>query len=251
MPQTWNPVVRHFESLDSTNTALVAAAATGVEAGTAYVADFQTAGRGRRDRTWEAPPRSSLLCSVLLRPTIALAEAHLATIAMALSARVAVGRATGSLPLLKWPNDLLFDDAKFGGILAEVAPSPSGRPEALAIVVGIGVNLTFRGPVEANATSLLDATGVTVDRDEFLALLIQELGHRQSLLDDDEGRAALLREYSGVLATLGRDVRVELSDSSITGTAKLVGQVGELGVEVHGELRWFHAGDVVHLRRIS
>lgn len=250
MAEPWNPVVHHFESLGSTNTSLVADAVAGAPAGTVYVADFQTAGRGRRDRTWEAPPKSSLLCSVLLRPTIALSEAHLATIAMALAARAAVGRATGETPLLKWPNDLLFAGAKFGGILAEVARdarTPLGTDD-LGLVVGIGVNLTFSGPPQATATSLLKATGKEIDRDAFLALLLDELGPRQDLLNTVVGRQMLLEEYGAVLSTLGHEVRVELADSFVVGQAVRIGVAGELGVKVNGELSWFHAGDVVHLR---
>jgi BirA family biotin operon repressor/biotin-[acetyl-CoA-carboxylase] ligase len=248
MAELWKTDVHHFESLGSTNTSLVADAGSGLPAGTVYVADFQTAGRGRRDRTWEAPPKSSLLCSVLLRPTIQLAEAHLATIAMALSARAAVGSATGLTPMLKWPNDLLFNDAKFGGILAEVAAPFADRPGELALVVGIGINLTFSGPPESVATSLLKATGATIDRDGFLSLLLEELGPRQSQLNAAEGRADLLGEYESVLSTLGREVRVELTDSMVTGQAKSIGPSGELGVEIDGVVRFFHAGDVVHLR---
>ena len=248
MAEPWKTDVHHFESLGSTNTSLVAEAGAGAPAGTVYVADFQTAGRGRRDRTWEAPPKSSLLCSVLLRPTIELAEAHLATIAMALSARAAVGGATGVTPMLKWPNDLLFDDAKFGGILAEVAASPTSRTGELALVVGIGVNLTFSGPPESVATSLLKATGKTVDRDAFLEVLLEELSPRQAQLSTPEGRVALLAEYEAVLSTLGREVRVELADEMLTGQATSIGPSGELGVEIEGILRFFHAGDVVHLR---
>ncbi len=248
MAEPWNPTIHHFESLGSTNTSLVADATNGAPAGTVYVADFQTAGRGRRDRTWEAPPESSLLCSVLLRPTISLAEAHLATIAMALAAQTAVERATTKAPLLKWPNDLLFDGAKFGGILAEVVPQSSPGSQQVALVVGIGINLTFSGPPESEATSLEKATGRIIERDAFLHLLLEELGNRQSLLNNQSGRTTLLAEYKGVLSTLGREVRVELADTSLVGQASTIGASGELGVEVDGELLWFHAGDVVHLR---
>ena len=249
MSTIWNPVIERFETLASTNTTLVEQAVRGAATGTVLVADFQSAGRGRRDRSWEAPPKSSLLCSVLLRPSVALAEAHLVTIAMALAARAAVARATQVTPLLKWPNDLLLGGAKFGGILAEVAaPAPGGDADTLAIVVGLGVNLTFEGPPEATSTSLATATGKTVGRDEFLNLVLEELGERQALLDDETGRTRLLEEYRSVLSTIGLDVRVELAEESLIGRAVSIGSRGELGVDIDGDLRWFNAGDVVHLR---
>ena len=136
MADSWNPTIEKFSSLPSTNTLAGERANAGAPAGLTLVADFQTSGRGRLDRTWEAPPKASLLCSVLLRPTLPSELLHLATIAMALAARSAVSAVTGVVPELKWPNDVLLEGKKFGGILAEAhLAAPGGAPGTLAIVV--------------------------------------------------------------------------------------------------------------------
>ncbi|MEI6700774.1 MAG: biotin--[acetyl-CoA-carboxylase] ligase, partial [Actinomycetota bacterium] len=220
MTDRWNPILEHFSSLPSTNTLAGDRAAAGAPAGLTLVADFQTAGRGRLDRSWEAPPKSSLLCSVLLRPTLPPSLLHLATIAMALSARAAVRVVTGVAPELKWPNDVLLSGRKFGGILAEAhLDAPGGPPNSIAVVVGIGINLTFDGPPEANATSLQTSTGQTIDRDLLLDALLEALGPRQGLLDTVEGRADLMTEYREALSTIGQLVAVHLPNGAQHGEA--------------------------------
>ena len=125
---------------------------TGAPEGLVALADFQTAGRGRLDRRWESPPGASLLCSILLRAPVAPDELQLVVAAVALSARAAIVRLSGVRPDLKWPNDLIVGDAKLAGLLAEIVSSGDG----LAAVVGIGVNLTYDGPDDVDATSVLE-----------------------------------------------------------------------------------------------
>jgi BirA family biotin operon repressor/biotin-[acetyl-CoA-carboxylase] ligase len=199
------------------------------------VADHQTAGRGRLGRTWEAPPGGSLLMSVLLRPSLPPERLHLATAAVALAAAGACEDEAGFRPGLKWPNDLLVEDRKLAGVLAEA--------DLPAVVVGLGLNVDWpAGAVPAGGTAVNLVAGRDVDRDALLAALLRRLGQ---LVAD---WAAVPSLYRASCATLGRVVRVELPDETFTGTAADVTDAGHLLVDVGMCLREVTAGDVVHVR---
>src|SRR2546423_7667400 len=126
--------VRRFAELDSTNRHALELARQGVPEGLVVVADHQTAGRGRLGRSWEAPPGSSLLMSMLLRPSLAPERLHLTTVAVALAAADACEEEAGFRPALKRPNDLVVDDRKLGGIPAAV-PDPRARAAGPCLIV--------------------------------------------------------------------------------------------------------------------
>jgi len=243
-------VVHRFDETDSTNDWALAAGRDGAPDRTVAVADFQRRGRGRLDRRWEAPPGSALLCSVLLRAVLGAEDRHLCAVAVALAARQACGVVAGLDVGLKWPNDLVVGDKKLGGILAE---SDGGTDDvgATAVVVGLGLNLTWDGPAEAGGTSILAATGTGVDRDALLAAYLDALGARVDDLRSAKGRAALVREYRARLVTIGRRVAVQLHDASFEGTALDVTDRGHLVVATDAGTRTVAAGDVVHLRPAS
>ena len=129
--------IREFAEIDSTNTYLAQEAQSGAPEGVVARADFQSAGRGRLDRSWEAPRGVSLLASILLRPVVPPEQRFLVSAAVALSARTALTRLCGLQPALKWPNDLVVGDRKLGGLLGEVvgddAPIDSAREFAVAL----------------------------------------------------------------------------------------------------------------------
>jgi BirA family biotin operon repressor/biotin-[acetyl-CoA-carboxylase] ligase len=242
-PVCWR--VEEFASIDSTNTWLSERAARGAPEGLVAMAEFQSAGRGRLGRTWESPPRSSLLTSILLRPTVVEEDRHLATVIVALAARAALVRLCGVRPSLKWPNDLVVVDAKLGGILAEAVLDDAGE---LAIVVGLGLNLTQPGPPEAHGTCVRDLAGVTLDPRAVLDLLLEELEPRLALLKDGD-RAVLRSEFAMALGTIGRAVRVEGHRGTLEGLARGVDDAGRLEVATDdGAVVVVDVGDVVHLR---
>jgi BirA family biotin operon repressor/biotin-[acetyl-CoA-carboxylase] ligase len=230
--------VRWFDSLDSTNRYVLEEARRGAAEGLVAVADFQTAGRGRRGRDWVAPPGASLLVSVLLRPSLAPEQTPLVTMACAVAMAVAIARVAGFTPGLKWPNDLVVGDRKLAGILAE--------REGDAVVVGAGVNVEWREfPPELaeTATACNLEAGHAVDRRAVLDAFLAELDARYAELD------AVTAEYRSRLATLGRRVRVERSGDALVGRAVGVGDFGQLLVEGdQGDVVEVHVGDVVHLR---
>ncbi len=242
----FSDIVRLGE-VDSTNRYLSEQARAGAEEGLVVVADHQTAGRGRLGRRWESPPGTSLLCSVLLRPSLGPEKLHLAAVAVALSAASACASVAGVEPAVKWPNDLVVGEAKVAGVLAEVVPGPEAAAP-LGLVVGVGVNLTWPGPPGAGGTSLVAAGGSTVTADELLEGLLDELEGRRQLLDGALGRARLADEARRRCSTLGRDVLVELAHEEVLGRAVGLTDEGHLVVERDGERQVVVAGDVVHLR---
>lgn len=217
--------------MDSTNrVALDLARGTGAE-GLVVVAGHQTAGRGRRGRTWESAPGASLLVSLVLRPAPA---PFLAVAAVALAARDACSSVAGFLPGLKWPNDLVVGDAKLAGVLAEA--------EGGVLVVGIGLNVSASAGWPEGAVAAETAAGRPVDRTAVLDALLAGVAARHGRWDE------VASAYRRACSTLHRVVRVDLPGESFTGTAADLTDDGHLLVDVGMCLRTVAAGDVVHLR---
>ena len=199
------------------------------------MAAFQSAGRGRLGRVWEASPGDCLLVSVLLRPDDRASELHRLTQAVALAAADACALVGGFRPDLKWPNDLLVDERKLAGILAE---SLVEGGSVAAVVVGMGLNVRAAPPGAISAT---EAAGHAVPR---LALLDAFLG-ALSVLDP----TVVSTRYRSELATIGRWVRVDRQSGVVEGRAVDVATDGRLVLEVaDGTRTEIAAGDVVHLR---
>ncbi|MBW3615754.1 MAG: biotin--[acetyl-CoA-carboxylase] ligase [Actinobacteria bacterium] len=217
--------VRRFPSIDSTNTWIMAQARAGAAEGLVAVADHQSAGRGRLGRSWEAPAGANLLCSVLLRPPRA---SHLVVAALALAGRDAARSVAGVDAGIKWPNDLVVDDRKLAGVLAE--------SDAGAVAAGIGMNVGWAPPGAARL-------GDSIRPDEVLQALLDALSWWYGA-----GDAAVARAYRQACVTIGRRVRVELCDEAFAGVAADVDDEGHLLVDVGMCLRTVAAGDVVHLR---
>jgi len=241
-PIVWR--VKHFNEIDSTNTYVVEQARDDVAEGLVALADYQSSGRGRLDRAWESPPRASLLCSVLLRPNLDATQLQLVVALVALATRTALERLCGLRPQLKWPNDLVVAENKLAGLLAEVDETVDG----FAVVVGLGVNLTYEGPEGVPATSVRAETGVTIVPRALLDIVLEEIEARRPQLDSKEGRVVLRDEYTRSLATIGQFVRVEQPNGAMSGVARGVDDAGRLLVEIDGALQTFGVGDVVHVR---
>jgi BirA family biotin operon repressor/biotin-[acetyl-CoA-carboxylase] ligase len=239
--------IRRFDQIGSTNTYLREEAQRGAPEGLVAVADHQTAGRGRLNRIWEAPPGASLLLSILIRPEIDPSHLHLCTAAVALAAAEACVQVAGVRPDLKWPNDLLVGEAKLAGVLAE---AEFAEGAVASVVVGIGLNVAWPGPPEVGGTCLDDLAGwrAPVDRLRLLDSLLAELSVRRGQLDSPPGRRALADEQRQCCATLGREVRIETAGGSVEGLARGIDEAGHLVVATPDGTRTVAAGDAVHLR---
>ena len=269
--------VRHVAETGSTNADLVAGAAVAsggsvvMPDGSVLVADHQTAGRGRLDRRWDAPPAANLLFSVLLRPTWDPGRHPLVTTTLAVATVDALGT-HGVQAAVKWPNDVLLvggtAPGKVAGILAElVAGGPAGGgglipagsgglPDetsggaSVAIVVGMGVNVgwpALSDDAPPGATSLA-AAGHAIDRADLLESVLARFEARLTDLEAPDGPERLRLAHLERSATVGVEVRVDMPDGPVTGTAVGLALDGSLLVDSGDGPVSFRAGDVVHLR---
>ena len=224
-PDGWR--VEVLEQAGSTNAVVAERAKAGEPAGLCVVAEEQTAGRGRLDRSWVSPPRAGLTFSVLLRPVAA--QLGWVPLLAGLAVARAVREQTELDAVLKWPNDVLVGEKKVAGLLAEAVDG--------AVVLGIGLNVTTREDElpHALATSLALAGASTTDREIVLRAVLRGM----ALAEAD--RPA----YRELCRTLGREVQVHLPGGEVVqGTAEAVDDEGRL--VVNGTA--YAAGDVVHLR---
>ena len=242
--------VRVLDEAGSTNVEAAAAARTGAPEGLVVVAEHQSAGRGRLNRTWTAPPRAGLTFSVLLRPAVPARRWSWIALAAGV-ALVETTRDAGVEARLKWPNDVqAADGRKLAGILAERVDGPGGP----AVVLGIGLNVSLRAdelPVP-DATSLLLAGASTVDRATVLLAALRSIERwydRWRGAGGDAETSGVRAAYEQACATIGRHVRVELpSGQRLEGLARGVDRDGSLVVAAAGGDVTVAAGDVVHVR---
>ncbi len=216
-------------------------AAGGATEGVVIVAEEQTAGRGRFGRRWLSAPGTNLSFSVLLYPL----KWSSARLSMAASVAVVRGirQVCGLSPTLKWPNDVLLGDRKVSGILVETAVQ---NGEVLHAVVGIGINVNSHPEGDAfeglRATSLADALGSLVSREELLQAVLVELGFIYLSLN---GWAEAKDEWQLALETLGRHVRVQWGEQVDEGTAEGVDSEGNLLLQrADGTIITLTAGEV-------
>ncbi|MEU4732437.1 biotin--[acetyl-CoA-carboxylase] ligase [Streptomyces sp. NPDC023588] len=242
------------DATGSTNTDL-AARAPQLPEGAVLVAEEQTAGRGRLDRSWVAPARSGLFFSVLLKPGAAVPQERWGWLTLLAGVATATGlsRAAGVDTSLKWPNDLLVtvdrEERKAGGILAERV--------ADGIVIGIGLNVSLTEdelPVPGAGSLALAKASVT-DRDPLLRAVLRSLEQwygNWRAAGGDPAASGLQETYAAGCATLGKHVRAELPGGrTLTGTAEAVDTDGRLVIRTaEGVHEAVGAGDVVHLRSV-
>jgi BirA family transcriptional regulator, biotin operon repressor / biotin---[acetyl-CoA-carboxylase] ligase len=238
-----------FAEIDSTSAQLLRSAAPPPGRLSACLADYQHAGRGRRGRSWSVPPGAGLCLSVGWRFADTPAALAALPLAVGVVARRVLERSTGIAIALKWPNDLVWDGRKLGGILVDsVADSRGG----CHVVIGVGVNVAVPAPLletvsdwPRGAVDLSQATGGAPPRRVVLAAaLLADLG---DLLESFSslGAAALVREFADADELDGRHVSVRQHDAEWTGIARGIEPDGALIVEMaDGARRRVVAGDV-------
>lgn len=237
-----------YDSLPSTNDLAQQLARDGAAEGTVVIADQQTAGRGRLNRRWEAPPGSSLLLSIVFHPSAPF-HAHASRFPMACGLGLLEGilKVTGVQGWLKWPNDVVVERAsgwgKLAGLLSEVVLS-EGEPQAL--VVGMGVNVNIAPAVlpglAPNATSLLQVTGSQVNRTVLFEAILDAV---EQLVDACRAGTDVLGLWRSKLAWIGQPVSLFTPDGTVQGEMVDVDASGALVLRLpDGQTATFSVGDV-------
>lgn len=217
--------VHHFYKIGSTNTAAMAAAADGAPEGSVFLAEEQTAGRGRGANSWQSPQSTGIYCSVILRPALPPSEVLVLSLAAGLAVQSAIQQVDSRVTTdLKWPNDVLIGgpngSKKVCGILTEMNAEAT---RVRYIVVGVGINVNQASfPKDLPATSLRLVTGGEWSRVELAAALLKSLHHEyRQLLEDADARESILRRFSENSSWVrGKAVRIEESGAGFEGTTE-------------------------------
>jgi BirA family biotin operon repressor/biotin-[acetyl-CoA-carboxylase] ligase len=249
----FTPEILRFDSLPSTNLEAAKRAIAGAAEGVCVVAGEQTAGRGRLQRQWVSPKGAGLYFSIILRPQFEQSSWPLLTMMAAVAVHDALLDACALKTDIKWPNDILANEKKLCGILAETVETSLRR----AVVVGIGINLTkgsFPAELEAIATDVETAVNRKPDLEVVLEAMVRTLVSYYEALNQAGGPKEIIREWCARSSYAeGKLIRVTDSgtDESLTGTTRGLERDGALRVETHdGEIKVVRAGDVTSVRPV-
>lgn len=244
-------VILRYESLASTNLEALAQARRGAPEGVCIVAREQTKGRGRLGRAWISPVGAGLYLSLIVRPQIALHKYPLLTFAAALAVREAIAETSDVRPDIKYPNDVLINNHKVCGILAETTEIANDK-QNIAAVIGIGINLTRESvaPDLPFATSLEHETSLKPDAENLLRAVLANFRLHYQSLHAEGGDTLLLATYAAHSSFAeGKRVSVVTGDEQFEGITCGLSGDGALRVETcDGELKIVRAGDVTQVR---
>ncbi|MEQ1606225.1 MAG: biotin--[acetyl-CoA-carboxylase] ligase [Pyrinomonadaceae bacterium] len=243
--------ILRFESIGSTNDEAARQAKLGADEGLCVIARQQTAGRGRHGRVWASDADSGLYFSIVLRPEIGDRFLPLVTLMSGVAVHDALTE-SGLKPDIKWVNDVLIQEKKISGILAETVETTKGP----AVIVGIGINLTsrdFPDEIAETATSVEAETGRRVSADEFAGVLTKYLTFFYNMLCEEIGPAEIIEHWRRRSTYFtGKKVRVTLAGEILEGTTDGLEENGALRVRTPaGELKIVQAGDVEKIREAS
>jgi BirA family transcriptional regulator, biotin operon repressor / biotin---[acetyl-CoA-carboxylase] ligase len=230
LPEILRPLVRgtifeahlhHFYKIGSTNTVAMAAAADAAPEGSVFLAEEQTAGRGRGSNLWQSPRSTGIYCSVVLRPALPPSDVLSLSLAAGLAVQAAIQQIDSRIPIdLKWPNDVLVGGKKLCGILTEMNAEAT---RVRYIVVGIGINVNQESlPKELPATSLRIITGGEWSRVELVGALLKSLDHEyRQLTRDPDAKESIQRRFAENSSwVFGKRVRIEENGSAFEGTTE-------------------------------
>ena len=256
LPEILGPLIRgtifdaqvhHFYKIGSTNTAAMAAASLGAPEGSVFLAEEQTAGRGRGANSWESERSAGIYCSVVLRPALPPSDVLVMALAAGLAVRSAVEHVNPRVtPDLKWPNDVLIDGKKVCGILTEMNAEVT---RVRYVVVGIGINVnhsSFPKELEGEAISLRMVTVSEWSRVELAAALLKSLDQEYRLLAEAGGaRPSILRRFAEHSSWVrGKQVRIEENGSRVEGTTEGLDDRGFLRVRTAQGVQTILSGTV-------
>lgn len=234
-----------YDVLGSTNLQAKLDAENGAGHGALVVADMQTAGRGRRGRSWSSPPGINVYYSLILKPEIIPDKASMLTPLMSLAVAEGIRRTCGLKAMIKWPNDVVVNGKKVCGILAEMSVE---RDFIHYIVIGVGINVglqEFPEEIAATATSLQQECGEKVPRALLLVNVMHAFEEYYEIFLERGDFSGLRDLYGGLLVNNNREVRVLDPKGEFQGTARGINELGELLVErADGSVTAVYAGEV-------
>lgn len=223
--------VNCFYETDSTNRQARKLAEEGAPHGTLVAADSQSAGRGRRGRSWSSPHGTGVWMSFVLRPQLAPVKASMLTLAAGMAAADGIRRVSGLSSQIKWPNDVVIQGKKVCGILTEMSTE---EDSIRYVVVGIGINVNtdeFPPEIADVAVSLKQVLGCELKRAPLIGAVLESFGQYYSRFMEYGDMTGLMDEYNDMLANRGKEVRVLDPSGSYEGTALGIDKEGCLLVE--------------------
>ena len=239
-----HPVV-YYDTLGSTNLQAKLDAENGAAQGTLVVADMQTAGRGRRGRSWSSPPGTNVYYTLILKPDISPDKASMLTPVMGLAVAEGIRRTSGLEAMIKWPNDIVIHGKKVCGMLAEMSVE---RDFIHYVVIGVGINVgqqEFPEEIAATATSLSRECGTKVPRGKLIVNVMKAFEEYYGIFLESENLSGLMETYDRLLVNYGRQVRVLDPKGEFDGIARGINEQGELRVErKDGSVENVYAGEV-------
>ena len=229
--------LHHFAVIESTNARALADAQAGAKAGQVYIADEQTAGRGRGGHTWHSEPGRGLYLTALVRPPLHGSDILKLSLAAGIAAYEAIFDVTGLHIDLRWPNDLVSPPSlgpvrKLGGILSEAALTPDGSVQHAAIGIGINLNQqAFPPDLQVVATSLCLMTGAAVSRERIAVAFLTRLDAGLSQLAAEQLSGSILERFVQISSwVVGKHVQVD-EDGGYTGVTGGLTREGLLRVQ--------------------
>ncbi len=234
-----------IREIDSTNEEAKRRSMAGAGNGLLIAADFQSAGKGRRGRTWQASPGTTIAMSYLLKPDFVPDLAPMMTLLMAMATAKAIREVAGLEAEIKWPNDVIVGGKKLVGILTEMAIE-SDYIQYVVIGTGINVNVTdFPDDIKDKATSLLIETGKKVSRAKLVAAAAAAFEEYYEVFCSEGNLASLREEYNSLCVNVGRRVRVLDPKGEYEADAYGINEKGELRVRCDdGSEVLVYAGEV-------
>ena len=244
-----------FDTIDSTNTEALKQARSGADEGLCIVAREQTAGRGRHGRVWVSESDAGLFFSIILRPKLEPQFLPLITLACGVAVHDTL-KEFGLSPDIKWVNDILLNEKKISGILAETTETAKG----LAVIVGIGINIrtsNFPPEIADTVTSIEEASsqskghsGNVPSPEQLSQVLSNYLVHFYDVLSGEHGPSEIINEWRKRSTYFsGKHVRVTIENATLEGVTDGLQENGALRVrQTDGEIAIFQAGDVQRVR---
>ncbi len=236
----------YYREIDSTNNRALELAAEGYPEGTVVVAETQTAGRGRRGRSWYSPPRHGIYVSVIFRPQLPMREVPRLSLVIGVAVAETLETSFHLPARIKWPNDILINNRKVAGVLSEVVTGTQGIDY---IVTGIGLNINnplqdFPDDLRTAPTSIMAEMEITVSRVRVLQQLLMHLENRYyQLLEGDFN--GILNKGKILSTVLGKEVEYDTRDGLAVGQAVDIDDNGFLLVkDKSGKIHTVTSGEV-------